>query len=205
MSTAQTRFEELLPFYLNGTISAQDRAFIDEYLGQVPQAAQSLVFLQSLRDTVKAEVVAKPQNHQVQNMLRRWSATQPATSLATPTTELGRRRSFSWHWLSGGFAFAIAALLVMVIMPQEQGVLHLDSLDGKPDLELRLASGVTPDHAAVQDALEKSNAVVLAQSEQDGRHRLTLDLDARARTQSDLIEGLTLSGHLDGYTLLASD
>lgn len=205
MSAAQERFERLLPFYVNGTISEQDRAFVDEYLGQVPQAAQSLAFTQSLRATVKTYAPTKLKDHQVQNMLRRWSTTQPAAPFSAPMAKPPQRGWFSWARLSGGFALAIAALLVVTIAPGEWGMLHPDGLDGKPDLELRLANGVSPDHPGVKNALQKSNAVVLAQSEQDGKHSLTLDLDDRVRTQPTLIDELASNGHLDSYTLLASE
>lgn len=205
MSTAQERFEKLLPFYANGTLSAQDKAFIDEYLGQVPQAAQSLAFTEGLRDTVKTYAPTKLEDHQVQNMLRRWSATQPTAPPEVPMVKPAKRGLFSWGWWSGSFALAMTALLVLVVSPGERGVLHLDGLDGKPDLELRLADGVSPDHADVQNALQKSNAIVLAHSEQDGKHRLTLDLDDRARTQPTLIDELAANGHLESYILIASE
>ena len=33
-----TRFDELLPFYVNGTLSATDRAWVDGYLDEHPTA-----------------------------------------------------------------------------------------------------------------------------------------------------------------------
>ena len=205
MTAAQERFEKLLPFYVTGKISVQDKAYVDEYLGQVPEAAQSLAFTESLRDTIRSQPLTEPNEQRVQSMLQRWSATQSVRTPVPPMSGLAPRRWPSWIELSGGFVLAVMASLVIVMTPGELGVLHLDGLDGKPDLQLRLKAGVSPEHLAVQSALQRSSAVVLARSEQDGKHTLTLDLNNRARTQASLLDELASNGHLDSYTLLASE
>ena len=37
----KARFDELLPFYANGTLSAADRAWVDDYLHAHPSASAS--------------------------------------------------------------------------------------------------------------------------------------------------------------------
>jgi hypothetical protein len=47
------RFNELLPWYVNGTLDATDRAWMDKYLQDHPQACQQLRWEQLLREEVQ--------------------------------------------------------------------------------------------------------------------------------------------------------
>lgn len=47
------RFTELLPWYVNGTISAADRAWVEGHLAAHPEAAAELRWVQSLRDRIQ--------------------------------------------------------------------------------------------------------------------------------------------------------
>lgn len=44
------RFEELLPWYVNGTLGDEDRAWVEHYLARHPQARAELEWHQSLRE-----------------------------------------------------------------------------------------------------------------------------------------------------------
>lgn len=46
------RFTELLPWYVNGTISATDRAWVEGHLSAHPEAAAELRWYRSLRDRI---------------------------------------------------------------------------------------------------------------------------------------------------------
>ena len=54
------RFEELLPWYANGTLGAEDRAFVDAYLEQHPEARGELDWYQSLQQRVRENAPAVP-------------------------------------------------------------------------------------------------------------------------------------------------
>ncbi|MEJ8853266.1 hypothetical protein WKW79_01725 [Variovorax robiniae] len=54
------RFEELLPWYANGTIGAEDRAWVDAYLQQHPEARSELEWYHSLQAKVQENVPAVP-------------------------------------------------------------------------------------------------------------------------------------------------
>ena len=53
----KSRFDELLPFYVNGTASADDRAWIEHYLREHPLAANELGWLRSVQTMAQEEVV----------------------------------------------------------------------------------------------------------------------------------------------------
>ncbi|WP_427913447.1 anti-sigma factor family protein [Ramlibacter sp. MMS24-I3-19] len=54
------RFEELLPWYVNGSIGAEDRAFVEAYLEQHPDAAGELDWYRSLQRRVQENAPAVP-------------------------------------------------------------------------------------------------------------------------------------------------
>jgi len=54
------RFEELLPWYANGTIGAEDRAWVDAYLAQHPEARSELEWYHSLQAKVQENAPAVP-------------------------------------------------------------------------------------------------------------------------------------------------
>jgi anti-sigma-K factor RskA len=54
------RFEELLPWYANGTLGAEDRAFVENYLEQNPDARSELEWYRSLQQRVRENIPAVP-------------------------------------------------------------------------------------------------------------------------------------------------
>ena len=54
------RFEELLPWYANGSLAAEDRAWVDAYLKQNPEAQGELDWYRSLQARVQENAPAVP-------------------------------------------------------------------------------------------------------------------------------------------------
>jgi hypothetical protein len=54
------RFEELLPWYANGTLGAEERAWVDAYLEQNPEARSELDWYRSLQQRVQENAPAVP-------------------------------------------------------------------------------------------------------------------------------------------------
>jgi anti-sigma factor RsiW len=52
------RFDELLPFYVNGTLPEADREFVETYLREHPKSLAELSWYRSLQDKLKADVPA---------------------------------------------------------------------------------------------------------------------------------------------------
>ena len=55
-TTTITRFDELLPFYVNGTLDEADRAWVEAYLREHPQAAAELDGCRTLQQRIRADV-----------------------------------------------------------------------------------------------------------------------------------------------------
>jgi hypothetical protein len=54
------RFAELLPWYVNGSIDATDRAWVDRYLSEHPDARAELSWYKSLQTRIQESVPAVP-------------------------------------------------------------------------------------------------------------------------------------------------
>lgn len=215
MTPQQMRFESLLPFYVNGTLPPDDLAFMQDYLARQPNADQALALTKHIQQTVQTMVHEQPQAATVERFLDKWAVTRTDSKTGTtpkkPAACLASRRSSTmdklggwWVGLAGLSAVAITATLVLMPGFMTLGALHLDGLDGKPDLEIVLTQNITPSHESVAAHLERFNGLIVAQSKQDGYHRISVDLQNRAADQHALIVALQSDGHLQSYTLLAS-
>ena len=56
MNTATNRFDELLPFYVNGTLAEADREWVEAQLREHPQAAAELDSCRTLQARIRADV-----------------------------------------------------------------------------------------------------------------------------------------------------
>lgn len=54
------RFSELLPWYVNGSIADEDRAWVDAYIASNPEAKSELSFYQSLQKRMRENAPAVP-------------------------------------------------------------------------------------------------------------------------------------------------
>ena len=54
------RFNELLPWYVNGTLSDADRAWVEQYLAEHPQAREELEWFRSLQTQLRQDAPAVP-------------------------------------------------------------------------------------------------------------------------------------------------
>jgi Putative zinc-finger len=55
------RFNELLPWYVNGTLDDADRAWVEQHLAEHPEAREELDWFRSLQTQMRQDVPAVPQ------------------------------------------------------------------------------------------------------------------------------------------------
>jgi hypothetical protein len=84
-----TRFDELLPFYVNGTLGESDRAWVDNYLREHPAANAELAWTRNLQTRLHEDVPAVSSEVGMERALARirseGPAPQRARHAATPT------------------------------------------------------------------------------------------------------------------------
>jgi Putative zinc-finger len=56
------RFNELLPWYVNGTLGEADRAWVEQHLAEHPEAREELAFYRSLQTQMRQDAPAVPHN-----------------------------------------------------------------------------------------------------------------------------------------------
>ena len=211
MTPERERFEELLPFYVNGTLEGDDLVFVKRYLETDQQAQQSLAITTGLKEMVGGLAAQEPNSQQLESFLNKWQQRQSArVSAGVPTAAraTGNRPSdggLKGWWLAFVGVGAAALVATMVAMPGllPKGLLHLDQLDGQADLTLVLSPNLTPDDEVVVAHLERFGAQVVAYNEQEGGHRISVDLQNRAANQHAVIEAMQSAGHLQDYALVA--
>lgn len=82
MNTTTNRFDELLPFYVNGTLAEADREWVDAHLREHPQAAAELDSCRTLQARIRAEVPAVSSEVGLERAIGRIRREGPAPQLA---------------------------------------------------------------------------------------------------------------------------
>ena len=100
------RFEELLPWYVNGSLGAEDRAFVDAYLAQHPESRSELEWYRSLQQRVQENTPAVPATIGLARAMRLIQGDRPtfAERIGAFFGNLGMRPSF-----------AMAALAIVMV------------------------------------------------------------------------------------------
>lgn len=106
-ATAKRRLDELMPWYVNGSLGAQDRAWIERMLNEFPQARDELEWHRGLEQTVRQEADTLPADAGLQKLMARVRA----EAKAQPSW-LSRAAEF-WARLASGPALAVAAALLV--------------------------------------------------------------------------------------------
>ncbi len=71
------RFAELAPWYVNGSLSAADRTWVDNYLTQHPEARAELAWFQSLQTRIRESIPEVPATIGLNRVMQRVRADQP--------------------------------------------------------------------------------------------------------------------------------
>lgn len=91
------RFDELLPFYVNGSLAEADRAWVDAYLREHPKAIAELRWYESLQARLREDAPAVSSEVGMERALRRIRTEGPAPQSArraTPPSLIERARDW---------------------------------------------------------------------------------------------------------------
>ncbi|AMO22652.1 hypothetical protein GCM10027034_30950 [Ramlibacter solisilvae] len=100
------RFEELLPWYVNGSLEAEDRAFVETYLEQHPESRSELEWYRSLQQRVQENAPAVPATIGLARTMRLIQGDRPT---------LGERIGAFFGNLGLRPSYAIAALAIVAV------------------------------------------------------------------------------------------
>jgi anti-sigma factor RsiW len=74
----KSRFDELLPFYVNGTLNEADRAWVEEYLREHPTAGAELRWYESLQTKLREDLPPVSSEVGLERAMQRIHAERPA-------------------------------------------------------------------------------------------------------------------------------
>ena len=120
----KAKFDELLPFYVNGTLSDADRTWFDGYLREYPQAAAELRWCQALQTELREDQPQVASEVGLERALRRIRDASPAPEsarrAATPSVTERFRDWFSslvpQPMLRPAFAAALAVVALQTVV-----------------------------------------------------------------------------------------
>jgi hypothetical protein len=124
MSNAQTpsvptqdRFDQLLPFYVNGTLSTADQQWFETIVTSNPQAMAQVQFYQRMAKTMQARYDAVPDTIGLDKTLARIAAQTTTAQSPSPTAPNASNQRSSWlaNLLSGGWMKPALALSMVVM------------------------------------------------------------------------------------------
>jgi hypothetical protein len=89
-----TQFDELLPFYVNGTLGDDDRPLVERWLREHPSAEVELRWARSLQQQVKEDVVAVSSEVGLERALQRIRAERKQAAPTAVVSPLQRARDW---------------------------------------------------------------------------------------------------------------
>jgi hypothetical protein len=156
-ATTITRFDELLPFYVNGALDEADRAWMDAYLSEHPQAAAELDSCRSLQQRIRADAPPVSSEVGLERALGRMRREGPAPQRPRRAAQLS-----PWQRLGDWFATLVPqpmlkpALVAALAVVAVQGV-FLAQLAGDRDDEASMIRSAPPTAVAEQGPYLKVN------------------------------------------------
>ncbi len=128
------QFIEWMPWYVNGTLNAQDRATMDAYLAATPMARDEVRYYERMAETMKRRVDNIPADIGLAETLQRIKTspkcvaaprTQAAAPDVAPPNFLQRLLGGAWMKPALGFAMAvIVAQGVMLFQQREEAIIY---------------------------------------------------------------------------------
>jgi hypothetical protein len=92
----KSRFDELLPFYVNGSLPEADRAWVEDYLREHPRATGELEWYRSLQTRLRSDVPAVSSEVGLERAMQRIRSESAATQPAHPAAPSLFERAAAW-------------------------------------------------------------------------------------------------------------
>lgn len=125
--TTKPTFDELLPFYVNGTLTETDRARVDDYLREHPRSVAELNWYQSLQDKLHADVPAVSSEIGLERTMARIRAERGESTARAPQRESFGERARAWlaAWLPQPVLRPVLAGALVVVLAQAVVIANL--------------------------------------------------------------------------------
>lgn len=179
MNSQNEHPDKLLPWYVNGTLGADERRQVESHIGQCDRCQQEVAWLRSLRKHIKADGIQDPGELGLQRLLREVRVEKPT--------------SRQWWRPAMAAAMAIIVIQFAVIINAHRPPSGIVPLSG-PELagvvvQIKFAPSAT--EAQIRGLLQKVHADMIAGPSALGIYRLRLeqlDKDQKQQIQQRIAE-----------------
>lgn len=127
--TDKDHFDELLPWYVNGTLAQDDRMWVDEFMRRHPDAASEFRMQQMLRTTLHENAAAIPADIGLDTLLKRVRQERRAA----PSTGLLARLNEMLGRFFAGFLLTPATATAFAVIVAQAGVIGVLLTGGEQD------------------------------------------------------------------------
>lgn len=176
MDQERKNFEELLPFFVNQTLGADDLKFMENYLLRFPALQAQVTFTQHLRDAIKDDVTNQAVDTNWDKLLTGFQEYYKRPNL------IERLRNICKHWgLSPAFGVVLALLVAQSTILLQVGVFSSSAayrgLSTQAAITSHLKIIVNPqtDYAQLVELLRKNGCRVVSGPSENGELWLNLE------------------------------
>lgn len=157
------RFEELLVFYVNDTLSADDKNFMESYLERFPEHQAQVAFMQSLNMAVNNESHVFDSEPGLTKLLAQYKSLQKEQTLGERLGNLCRKWGFSPAFgLAFGLLVAQTALIFQLGFFTSSVAYRGVSTQSEYIAHLKITIDPKTDYAQLVDLLRKNGCKVVS-------------------------------------------
>jgi len=176
MDQERKNFEELLPFFVNQTLGAEDLKFMEDYLLRFPALQAQVIFTQYLRDAIKDDVTNHTVDSNWDKLLTGFQEYYKSPNL------IERLRKTCKHWgLSPAFGVVLALLVAQSTILLQLGIFSSStayrglSTQAAVTSHLKIIVNPQTDYAQLVELLRKNGCRVVAGPSENGELWLNLE------------------------------
>lgn len=176
MDQERKNFEELLPFFVNQTLGAEDLKFMEDYLLRFPALQAQVIFTQYLRDAIKEDVTNHTVDSNWDKLLTGFQEYYKSPNL------IERLRKTCKHWgLSPAFGVVLALLVAQSTILLQLGIFSSStayrglSTQAAVTSHLKIIVNPQTDYAQLVELLRKNGCRVVAGPSENGELWLNLE------------------------------
>lgn len=119
------RLLDALPFYVNGTLDAAERVWVEAYLKAHPEAAKELRLTEAFRAVVKASQSQVPEDVRIDRLLKAWAKEKPTPAGQAAPAHGWLGKLTEWWRQAWAIPKPLAGFAVVVLVAQMAVLLAL--------------------------------------------------------------------------------
>ncbi len=191
------KIEELLPFYVNGTLSEQELDLVEKRIKQNPDFQSEVLYLTRLRDNIHSEAMENSPGEiglkRLQKEIAEYSVTDHSDRVTEKNPVNDNRRNLWWKPVALCASIALAALLsfnVVTYFSQDQGYKAAGSQSGIETPVLQVIFRAEASEGEIRKTLREFNITIIDGPSALGLYRIRLIENVTDQQLADILVAL---------------